>query len=102
MKHIQEVVRTGKYCVSLTSDSVVLSKPLLHPILDEQGGVVSVAVLGIDQTERQRAAEALRKAHDELERRVAERTAELAKANEELVIFRKFAEARQKALDVRS
>lgn len=40
-----------------------------------------------DITERKRAEEALRQAHDDLERRVQERTAELALANEEVRRF---------------
>jgi PAS domain S-box-containing protein len=49
-----------------------------------------------DIAERKQAAEAMRKAHDELEVRVAERTAELSKANETLraeIIERRHAEA---------
>ncbi len=50
-----------------------------HPIMD--GAQVRGAVITfVDITERKRAADALRKAHDELEHRVAERTRELSVA----------------------
>jgi len=48
--------------------------------------VWAVGGLGRDITARKRAEQALKKAHEELERRVAERTAELVAANEALQV----------------
>ena len=47
----------------------------------------------MDIGDRKQAEQALKKAHNVLEQKVQERTAELTRANEELVLFRKFAEA---------
>lgn len=44
-----------------------------------------ITVIGTDVTERKKAEDALRKAHDELELRVQERTQELAVANQDLL-----------------
>jgi len=57
-------------------------------------GVRSIQVVLRDVTERQRAEEALRRAHDELEVRVAERTASLAEA------YRRLQEAEQLKADL--
>jgi len=54
------------------------------PLFDEEGRYAGIQITGRDITERQRMEEALKKAHDELEVRVEERTAELAVANEQL------------------
>jgi len=47
-------------------------------------GALQAVILHLDITERKLAEEALREAHDRLEQRVAERTAELSSTNEQL------------------
>jgi PAS domain S-box-containing protein len=55
-------------------------------IFDEQGHIVEFQGVGQDITDRRKAQEELRKAHDELEHRVLERTSELVKARNELEV----------------
>jgi PAS domain S-box-containing protein len=69
-------------------------------LTDQSGAVLGCIAFAHDVTERTQTELALQKAHDELEQRVAARTAELTAANEhlkraegELALFRRFAEA---------
>ena len=84
VERFREVIRTGKPIRFEDQRSEHYFEIAMHPVLDEQGKVAAVAILGIDQTEHKRTEEALKKAHNELERRVEERTAELQDANERL------------------
>ncbi len=84
MRHFDEVVRTGEPVRFDDERSGRYIENAVHPVLDEQGKVAAVAVFGIDRIERKQAQESLKRAHDELERRVKERTADLAAANRQL------------------
>jgi two-component system response regulator AtoC len=69
----------------MTKEGHLLDIQLRTAILrDREGNISESVVIHRDITERKRAQEALQKAHDELEHRVEERTAELAEINEQL------------------
>jgi len=56
----------------------------VSPIRDAKGTIVGASKVARDITERVRAQDALRRAHEELEERVSERTADLSRLNEAL------------------
>lgn len=56
----------------------------VSPVRDAQGNIIGASKVARDITERTVAQEALRRAHEELEARVRERTAELSSSNDAL------------------
>jgi two-component system sensor histidine kinase UhpB len=60
------------------------TRSIIYPVKNADGSTCEVVLIHEDITERKLAEEALRQAHDELEMRVKERTADLADAYSEL------------------
>jgi two-component system sensor histidine kinase UhpB len=60
------------------------TRSIIYPVKHSDGTICEVVLIQEDITEGRQAEEALRKAHDELEMRVKERTADLADAYNEL------------------
>jgi PAS domain S-box-containing protein len=83
-KRLASVIRTRKPVREEQKNNGRVFDESLYPILDSDGNVKAVAVFARDITEQKQAEEALRRAHNELEKRVRERTAELSKAVSQL------------------
>ena len=90
---VSKVLQEGKV-IGLANHTVLIRKDGTEaaiddsgaPIKDERGNVSGVVLVFRDITERKRAEEELRKAYDELEKRVQERTSDLSGAIERLRI----------------
>lgn len=77
----EQVHETTLHYADGKDHDVILNK---GTFTNTEGQVVGLVGVSVDITERKRAEAALQAAHDDLERRVAQRTAELAGANAEL------------------
>lgn len=85
-----------EYRIGLPDGSIKYVQGVGRPIVKESGNIEDYIGTTMDITARKRVEEALRQTHDELEKRVLERTSELKESNQRLeleVLERKRAEA---------
>jgi len=114
VRHVEAIASVFQTALPLEVDETIPFGPdvvwmnvRLIPLRDEQGRVASVMGVCRDISDRKRAEETRRQAHQKLEREVKRRTADLRRANEQLqheveerrqaenrlAIFERFAEA---------
>lgn len=79
-ERLARVIETRKPLREEESNNGRVFDESVYPILDSAGNVKAVAIFARDITEQKQAEEALRHAHDELDKRVRERTSELSQA----------------------
>jgi PAS domain S-box-containing protein len=73
-----------EFRIVLPDGSIRHAKGIGRPVRQASGDIGEFVGTTVDITERKKVEEALRKAHEDLERRVLERTAELAQRSQEL------------------
>jgi PAS domain S-box-containing protein len=106
-----ERVLAGGTVVGLANHTLLIAKdgtevPIddsAAPIKDDRGNIIGVILVFRDVTEREEASAKLQRANDELEKRVAERTADLEMANRQLkkeIEQRRLAEQRLKEKNI--
>jgi signal transduction histidine kinase len=106
-----ERVLAGGTVVGLANHTLLIAKdgtevPIddsAAPIKDDRGNIIGVILVFRDVTEREEASAKLQRAKDELEKRVAERTADLEMANRQLkkeIEQRRLAEQRLKEKNI--
>ncbi len=87
-KMVQEVLAVGRWAGEVSfirkDGTEGVCETVVVPLYSEKGQAIATISVNRDITDRKQAQAALLQAYDELELRVAERTQELAKANEEL------------------
>ncbi|HEY9634283.1 MAG TPA: PAS domain S-box protein [Coleofasciculaceae cyanobacterium] len=91
MENDRRIMTTGK--TEILEEAVLIGDTLQTYLStksvwrDAQGNVIGLIVIARDITDRKRAEQQIRELNENLERRVVERTAELAAANKELEAF---------------
>jgi PAS domain S-box-containing protein len=75
---------SGEFEVRCKAGGFLTALVTLSPLLDESGSTIGIVGVSQDLSGRKQAEEELRNAREELEKRVQERTAELALSNESL------------------
>jgi len=83
-KWVDEVLRSRKPLRFEDEPDERVLDHSVYPIVDKRGRVIQLAVFARDITRQKRAEESLKKAHEQLERRVEERTAELVRSKKHL------------------